>query len=190
MIANRTIPTVTDPELLDAVLLEMQTAFSSGLSWLGNAYGKAQRLIKNQEGTTIFYPAVYAGGVEYLNMFPDEHLQNHVWFDVDETETGTLYNTGQFRMEMQIGIVFWFDFKTVFSDWESRTIEHVKRQVMDILGPFHFTTNAASFEFTGFKERAANIYSSYTHREINNQFLMRPYGGFRVEGIIQYNMKC
>lgn len=39
-------------------------------------------------------------------------------------------------------------------------------------------------------ERAENIYRGYDHGEIEGQFLMFPYTGFRLEGEMVINEQC
>lgn len=191
MIQNPTIPTLAEPRLIDAVLLELQTAFASGLSWLNNAYGKAQRLVKAVEGKTYYYPSVYAGSTEYLTVFPDEHLLNHCFFDVEDVEGfNNWQKNGYSQLTAKVGIVFWFDYRDVYpADWQSRTIENVKRDVLRIITTTRLE-NQARFTPENFYEQAENIYKGYTHKEIQTQFLMRPYGGFKIEGTLLFNEKC
>jgi hypothetical protein len=39
-------------------------------------------------------------------------------------------------------------------------------------------------------ERAENIYRGYTLSEIDNQFLMHPFAGFRFDGILEFDELC
>ena len=61
---------------------------------------------------------------------------------------------------------------------------YVKQQVIEVF-------RSSTFQFSQIRmnkifEHAPNIYKNYTDKEIDNQFTMRPFGGFRIEGIIKY----
>ena len=43
---------------------------------------------------------------------------------------------------------------------------------------------------TAIYELAENVYRGFTLDEIDNQFLMHPFGGFRFEGVLSVNQPC
>lgn len=187
-----TIPVPISPVLLDDVLSEIQTALATELTWLDSAFGKAQKLKrKMSDGREMTYPAVYAGQKDYLNVFPDSHIGNFCFFDFDDGDDLTYYGRKSFDTKRSFGLVFWFNLQEIYpSDWTRRTTEHIKN---DVLGFFKDTAFAKSeVMITGTFEEATNIYKGYSGKEIDNQFLMRPYSGLRVEGKIRYNdlQKC
>ena len=194
MIANPTIPTPIDPQLIDIALLQLQTELTTGLSWLTAAYGKAQRLIeRNTSGKRIYFPGVYAGAKEYLKVFPDSHLGNFCFFEVPDGNERVLWNKNHYNwLTSDFGLIFWFDFRDVYpspADWTLHTIENVKSEVLRVLTTTTYS-NLSITDITTFSEQADNIYRSYTHNEISEQFLMRPYGGFRINGTMRYKEKC
>jgi len=189
MIANETQQNIISPALLDAAFAQVQAKLLSGLSWLDFAFGKAQRLERQREGQTIRYPGVF-GSKDYINMFPDSHLGNFCFFDVPDAQVIEDWRRGHFnRFHTGFGLVFWVDLRDVYpADYTRRTTEHVKEEVLR----FFATTSFAGcrVEPTEIDERTENIYPGYTIAEIDNQFLMRPYAGFRMSGVITYDEAC
>ena len=191
MIQTATIPTLADPVLIDAVLLEMQATLAANLPWLDFAFGKAQRLTKEVLGKTIIYPAVYSGKEEYLSVFPDSHIGNFTFFDIENGQD-TLSHGGVKKVDLitRLGLIVWFDFRQVYpADWQQRTIDNVKQDVLQVIKA-NRPAVAKGWRFTSFEERSERIYPGYTNKEISTQFLMRPFGGFRINGEVKYFDQC
>lgn len=195
MIINPAPPVITSPVLADNALAELRTALLAGLTWLDAAYGPAEKREGISEaGARIIYPAVFAGSAntptDYLRLFPDEHLGNFCYFELADGQQINWQGPRQDpSIDVDLSIIFWFDFRTVYpSDHLTRTIEHVKDQVLDLFRDMVLASVTAQFDriFT----RSENIYRGYTISEIEGQFLMRPYGGFRVDGSMNFENPC
>ena len=194
MIRPPQIPVLADAKLIDAALAKVQTSLIGSLSWLNHAFGKAQQLKETEKTNTypykktVVFPSVYVGGIDYRKAFPDAHLGNFSFFDVsDKVEIirSSRHNT-EFKSE--VGFVLWFDYRKVYpADWEQRTIENIKVEVLAAFRTMVLTES--SIAITGTYERATSIYKGYTDREIKDQFLMRPYGGLRVDFTLKYSEK-
>ena len=68
---------------------------------------------------------------------------------------------------------------------------YVKAQILRVLN------GRAGWHLTGGRivlnkiyERAENIYRGYTLSEIDNQFLMHPFSGFRFDGLLEFDELC
>lgn len=180
------VPTLIDPQLIDKAFMEIQTSLVAKLDWLDHAFGKAQRLKEQVEGKTVIYPGVYVGQEEYLNVFPDEHIGNFTFFDSYDGEDLDHKGRGNISFSAKFGLIVWFDYRTVYpNDWQQRTIENVKAEVIDAMK--RTLTSLSSIRMTHTWERSEDIYKGYTDKEIRQQFLMRPFGGFRIEGNIIFN---
>ncbi len=179
------IPTLADATLIDKAFLEIQTSLVAKLDWLDHAFGKAQRLKKMTDGKVVIYPGVYVGQEEYLNVFPDEHIGNFTFFDMEDGEDLDHKGRGNINFTASFGLIVWFDYRKVYpNDWQQRTIENVKAEVIDALK--RTLTRQSSITLTRTWERSENIYKGYTNKEVRQQFLMRPYGGFKIEGDITF----
>lgn len=185
MIKAPTIPTLIDPKLIDVVLLEIQTGLAGKLSWLNHAFGKAQMLSELKDNRIIKSPSVYIGKEDYLSVFPDSHIGNFIFFDVDDGQQ--ISNTGRKVQDYRakVGLIVWFDFRTVYpTDWKNRTVENVKSDVVDAVNSLRLVSS--QIRMTTYWETAERVYKGYTDKEIKNQFYMRPFGGFRIDLDMKY----
>lgn len=188
MINTPDIPEIIDPKGIDLALLEIQGKLIDGLEWLDHSFGKAQRLMTEKERTVFKYPGVYVGKKEYLNVFPDSHIGNFSFFDVLDGSKVNHKTRSIHDIDSKIGVVFWFDLSKVYSnDWQQRTNENVKHEVLELLSSM--TLKRSSINISNYWERSEKIYPDYSITEIKNQFLMRPFGGFRVDFDMKYKHK-
>ena len=190
MINTPTITTPTTPKLWDWAIAELQTELEANISWLTVAFGKASRKVRSKDGRDIRYPAVFTSGGDYLSMFPDGHIGNYSWIDVRDYQEFTSEDRRQEQyLSSEIGLVFWLDLQSAYpADYTLRTIEHAKNDVIVALQNIKLTRSVLSVDRVA--EWAENIYRGYTYNEIESQFLMFPYTGFRFEGEMTMNPQC
>ena len=118
-------------------------------------------------------------------MFTDQHIGYFSFFTLADSqeipdENFTTYQT----LKGEFGLIFWFYFPSIFGDnWQNYSIDNVKNEVLHHIK----SIKGVNFKFyiNRFWEEADNIYTGFNHREIQSQFLMRPYGGFRIDGEIE-----
>jgi len=187
--------TFADARLMDDKLAAIGTVLTTNLTWLTTAYGKAQRLVKHRDGNVLErYPAVPATGnldQNYLPMFPDASLGNYCFWDMPDPQKIEDWHTqGQLEIKTEFGLVLWFDLRTIYTgaNWKTRTAENVKYEVLEALRLNPATTSNIIIKLVS--DRVENIYPDYDHKEIKTQFLMRPYGGFRLEGELEFYEDC
>lgn len=179
MINAPKVPELVDPKLLDASLLEIQTALSERLAWLDHVYGKAQRMVQLVEGRPEYYPAVYTGGEEHGNVLPNDQIGNFSFFDVAKSQDIETYNRRDYNISTKAGLVFWFNYKSIYpDDWERRSLDNVRFEVLEVLRKL--VVQKSQITVLGTVEDATSMYPGYRNQEVDDQFLMRPFGGFRV----------
>ena len=88
-------------------------------------------------------------------------------------------------------LIVWFDLTRVYDEAANRNTEYIKAQILRVLN------GRAGWHLTGGRivlnriyERAENIYRGYSLSEVDNQFLMHPFAGFRFEGNLQFEELC
>ena len=188
---NPTIPVVTEPQLIDRALFEIQGRLTNALPWLDQAYGRASVLKELKDRRTVVYPAVYAGKKDYLRVFPDGHLGNFSFFVVDDGEEIEYFERSPVSLSTKLSLIFWLDFRSVYpNDWTARTVEHPKAEAIEALRLM--SLRFSSVRLLKAYVDASNVYKGFTDKEIEEQYLMRPYGGFRLELSIKYqeNQNC
>jgi len=190
------IQNIIDPVGIDKAFAEINTKLLSGLSWLDGAYGKTQKLKRTSTESRdrykkyLTYPGIYTGsdtGNEYETMKPSDHLGNFSFFVTYDPDDVNRSNMISARTTTTFGLIFWFDYRKVYGDdWKGKTLENVKNDLLEFFRKNSFIHSMIGENFK-FYEEAENIYKGFTDTEIDNQFLMRPYGGLRIEGSISFN---
>lgn len=183
------IPIIQNPVLLDRIIAHIQTGLAENLAWLDYAFGRAQRLVKIINGKRYYIPAVFAGGEEYLPVTPNSEFGCFSFFDVDDPQSYEWIPFQQGRLEAGFALIVWVDMRLVTGEQGARNTEQLKAQVLRVLnGGLRLTEGRLNV--TRIYERAENIYKGYTLDEVDNQFLMQPYAGFRFEGTLQIDEPC
>ena len=86
-------------------------------------------------------------------------------------------------------VIFWFDMRTITNDPNNRNREAVKQEIMRVLNG-GFWLKSGSMQINKVYEKAENIFTGFTLDEIDNQFLMHPFAGFRFAGELGISETC
>lgn len=188
-LSNPTIPTLIAPKLFDEAFLQIANDLQAEFdSWPLYAYGKCQKLVKQNGSRKEFFPAMFygAGQNDYLSLLPDSHIGNFSFFVLEDSqeimEMGNPYNS----LSANFGLIFWFNLEDIYpspANWKQYSIENVKDTLLTFLTQQRYPN--VRFEFIRIWEEADNIYKGFSHKEIEDQFLMRPYAGLRFDGKIE-----
>lgn len=186
-------PVITNPTLADAVIANIQKGLKSNLSWLDAAFGRAERIIKQINGRNLYLPAVYAGDPakpnEYLELSPDSRIGNFSFFWMLDPQRFTWRPKIRGTFQDPFALIFWVDLRKCFENRDNRNVAALEAQALKALnGGFHLP--AGSIRVDKVYHLAENIYREFSLDEVDNQFLMHPYAGFRLEGELIYEEPC
>ena len=195
--ASRTnAPVLTNPVMLDRIIGEIQEGLIDNISWLDVAFGRAQRLTKMMNGKRIVTPNVYCGGWngpgphDYMEVSPDSKIGNFSFFEIEDPQT---IDAGPWARQINapFGLVVWFDLTRVYNAPDNRNTEQLKAEILRVLnGRTGWHLSDGRIVINRIYERCENIYRGYTLSEIDNQFLMHPFAGFRFDGILEFAELC
>ncbi len=185
---NRT-PVPDYPDLLDIVIGNICQGLSDNIGWLDRTFGRAERLVKyDGSGRRYYTPNVYAGGNDYIEVSPDSGIGNFCFFLVEDPQDVTM--DGQsVGIDASVSVIFWFDYRRIFNSDSIRNSEAVKREILDVLNG-GFRLRKGRMTVKKIYEQAENIYKGFSLDETDNQFLMHPYGGMRIEFDISVEASC
>mgnify|MGYP007022113853 FL=1 len=79
--------------------------------------------------------------------------------------------------------------RKVDDDDDTRNVEAVKAQVLRALNG-GIWVRSGSISVEKIYSRAENVFAGFTLDEVDNQFLMSPFAGWRFEGKMQVNDEC
>lgn len=189
-------PVIPNAVMLDSVLAGIQTGLVENLSWLDVAFGRAQKLTKELNGKRILTPNVYCGGWngygpnDYIEVSPDSKIGNFSFFWIDDPQT---IDAGPWARTIKtpFSLIVWFDLRRVYNQPSNRNTEKLKAQVLHLLeGRYGWHLTDGHILTTRIYEQPENIYRGFSLSEVDNQYLMHPFGGFRIDGILEYDEVC
>lgn len=177
----------------DKYLGQIQQALADGLPWLTHAFGQAQRLVRlgGDGRTRIHYPGVhYHSNKEYLDMMPNENYGNFSFFYLLDPEEVVDYSQNNYnRLELKFTLIFWLNVNDLEA---SQTLEKAKSDIQSVI-----TRNLniqgqsrGTLKLNRIYKEAERIYREFDIREIETQFLMRPWAGLRFEGELTIFESC
>ena len=189
-------PVIPNAVMLDQVIGEIQQGLTANLPWLDVAFGRSQRLTKKIKGKNVITPNVYCGGWnghgenDYIEVSPDSKIGNFAWFEIEEPQT---IDAGPWAQSIKapFSLIVWFDLRRVYDQATNRNTERIKAEILYVLnGRYGWHLNQGRVTINRIYERAENIYRGYSLAEIDNQFLMHPFAGFRFEGVLEFDELC
>ena len=175
-------------ELFDSAFDEISTQLLSSLKWLNQAFGRAERTVKvSASGKRIYTPCIFHHDNDYTELTPDSNIGNFSFFWVDDPQQITWDRYISVGIRTPFSIIFWYDFRKIYNG-VNRNREQVKADILDALN--NITLKHGGFTIYRIYELAENIYRGFSLDEVDNQFLMQPYGGIRLEGEMWITKSC
>lgn len=177
--------------LCDKVIAEINEQLAAQLPWLQHTYGRCERLVKTIDGRRYYTPNVYKGDNQYESLLPDDRLGCYSFFVMNEPETIRQKVQIEVRVECPFSLVVWVDMRQVeriMNLADERNTEYVKEQLLSVLEmPL---TRKGSYTLDKIYQRAENVFQGFTLDEVDNQFLMSPFAGFRITGTMIVTNDC
>lgn len=178
----------SDARLLDRVIENIQDGLST-ISWFDHIFGKAERLVTEINGKRYYTPNIYLGNNEYEQLMPDNTgLGNYCFFTLDDPQD-VLWQIGdRNRLKSPFSLIVWVDMRTI-EEKDERNTEMVKQEILRVLnGGLWMRDGRVRIERV--YEKAENVFSAYTIDEVDNQYLMAPYCGWRFVGTLTATDTC
>lgn len=182
------VPIRENPRLFDKAISYIQQGLADNISWLDYVFGRTERLVKSINGKRVYTPNIYVGKNEYEQIEPDSNIGNFCFFVLDEPQKVGYVVGETSEIKVPFSIIVWVDMRTINSN-DDRDTESVKRQLLRCLNGEIWMRQGA-FTINKIWERAENIFKGFSLDEIDNQFLMHPYCGWRFEGELIIRDDC
>ena len=185
------LPNITSPYLFDKVIKEIQQALKNGLPWLDYSFGRAERLVKVIDGKRIYTPNVYKGNDNYEVLLPDDRLRCFSFFVLSEPQELLNRMQTELRIKAPFSLIVWVDLRKVekvMNQPDQRNTEYVKEQILGVLETAF--PKKGHFSIQRIYQRAENVFDGFTLDEVQNQFLMSPFAGFRFYGELIVTNDC
>jgi hypothetical protein len=95
------------------------------------------------------------------------------------------------RVKSPFSLIVWVDMRRVEKKMQladQRNTEYIKEQVLGVIETAFLKKGAV--KVTKIYQRAENVFQGFTLDEVDNQFLMSPFAGFRFEGEMIVTNDC
>lgn len=179
MVIDR-VPKKTKPRLFDIIIGEIQDGLAENVGWLDHIFGKAERLVKMVNGKRFYSPNIYIGNNDYMEISPDSNIGNYCFFTLDDPQKVIYQRGDKNELKTSFSLIVWVDMRKI-PDADERNTESVKRQILRALNG-DIILREGKMTIETIYEKAENVFSGFTLDEVDNQFLMQPYCGWRFKG--------
>lgn len=179
----------SEPRLFDRPIQDMQRSIAKKLLFMNHVFGRSERLTKEVDGKRVTSPNVYAGKDEYILLTPDNtELGNYCFFVEDDPEQMVANFGISGRMKAPFSLVVWVDMRTV-EDKDVRNVYDLELKVLDAVASAGVLRHGG-MEVTRVYHRAENVFSGFSLDEVDNQFLMSPFTGLRLDMELWVDEDC
>ena len=189
--ATEILPYYKTPYLFDKVIEDVAISLKANLPWLDEAYGRCERLVKTIDGRRYYTPNVYLGRGEYESLLPDDKRGCYSFFVISDPQQVKQQVQTEVRIKSPFSLIVWADMRRVENVMnlpDERNTEYLKEAILSVLNTTF--TRRGSFLIETIYERAENVFQGFTLNEIDNQFLMSPFAGFRFNGTMIVTNDC
>ena len=178
-----------EARLFDRPIQDMQRSIGEKLLFMDHIFGRCERLIKEVEGKRIYSPNVYKGNDEYILLTPDNtDLGNYCFFVREEPEQFAVDAGLHSRLRAPFSLVVWADLRTI-EDEDQRNVYDLELKVLDAISS-PGTLKSGGITVSRVYHRAENVFDGFTLDEVQNQFLMSPFFGLRVQFELWVDEDC
>lgn len=187
---NPLTPLVPNPVNLDVPTNELQLSLS-GIPWIEASFGRAWRVPRKEtNGKIIYYPEVWQGeGKDLLNVMENDNLAAHCfWYFPDPANINNWNNGLYSRIERPAHLFVLFNLDKINPAATYRFTEELKRDLLDKLR--NTRLSSATLTVNRVFEQASQVFNVFTINEAENQTFVHPWGGFRIECLLNYTEHC
>lgn len=177
-----------NPVLIDSVIAEIQTQLGNNIEWLTNIFGRVERLAKVVNNKVLYSANVFTKNYDYKLIAPDSDLGNFAFFVVDEPEELDYYAGEQTHFKTPCSLIVWVNMLTI-PEGEARNTEAVKQRLVRFLNG-EMWLRTGRFFVNRIYNKAESIFKGFSLDEVDNQFLMQPFCGWKFEGEIEFLDTC
>ena len=178
--------TITPVKLFDVAAEDIRTRLS-GLSWLTNAFGRAETVYQGRKRRRERTLAVYQGGNEYTALYPRQDIGNYSYLVLDsDVRVSSLTATGIVHASADASLVVFYDFRDV-GTVDNLTAQNVAAEVLDRIAT---GLTDCQIQVQSYTDDINEVFRPMDLTEIEPALLMRPFGALRFRLRVTWRTKC
>lgn len=178
-------PIKTNPRLFDLGVAKIQKLLASNLPFLDYSFGICEKLTEIKGGKKYTSANLYIGNNKYRLIMPCKELGNFSFFMLKDPQS--VVSKDNRLLKSDFSLILWYDTREILTREYEKNKEAVKVILINTLTDKEF---ASWITIKKIYERAENIFSDFSYDFINNQFLMSPYAGIRIDGEMMVRVPC
>ena len=178
------VPIKSDPKLFDAAVAKIQILLADAFPWLDHSFGICEKLTDTKDGKKFNSANMYIGKGSYAQIMPCSELGNFSFFILRDPQERSKKDKN--LIKAPFSLIIWYDTRNVSLATDERNREAIKEQILNLLNPHAF----AWLNITKTYESPDKIFSDFSYDYTNNQFLMSPYAGLRLDGEMLVRLSC
>ena len=178
------VPIKTNPKLFDLAASKIQNLLAVGLPWLDHAFGICEILTDIKENKKFHSANIYIGNNQYEQIMPCDELGNFSMMILRDPQT---FDGKDARLlKSPFALIIWYNMDKLSLPTDERNREQIKWQILKVLEDARFPW----LKLNRIYEKPDSVFTDFSYDYTNNQFLMSPYAGMRIEGEIEVRMPC
>ena len=178
------IPHKTNPKMFDKAVLPIQKALAECFPWLDHSIGICEVITDKKDVKKYSSANLYLGNQQYEQIMPCEELGNFSFFYLRDPQVFGEKNRN--LVKSPFSLVFWYNLMSVSLPTDERNREQIKGQILGVLNSLRLQ----GFEITRIWEKPQNVFADFSYDYTQNQFLMQPFAGLRIDGMISAMVEC
>lgn len=177
------------PKLFDRPIQDIQRSIAEKLLFMHHIFGRCERLAKVVDGRKVYSPNVYKGKDEYELLTPDNtDLGNYCFFVREDPETMVQSFGNHGRMRGTFSLIVWVDLRTI-EDKDQRDVYDFELKVLDAVAS-PGVLRSGGITVSRVYHRAESVFDGFSLDEVDNQFLMSPFYGLRIQFELWVDEDC
>ncbi len=176
------------PKNFDEAVGYIQQSLNDNLPFLNNIFGICERTVKMIDGRKYYSPSWFLNKYDYINLLPDDKLGNYCFFTLDEPREIEHEQGLKPKHTSGFNIIIWVDMRDNILTDDDRNLNWLLEYILEGIYATHMVRGR--FTIDKVYNRAENIFQGFTTDEVDNQYLMQPYTGFRLHGEITIYEEC
>lgn len=180
------VPIIDNPKLFDAVVADIQKGLADNVGWLDHVFGLAERLTRFIDGKKYNTANIFLGNEGYEQIEPCKELGNFCFFYLRDPQE--VSRKDKDVVLSPFSAIFWYNMVDLSFEPLTRNREAVKAQILRVFNEVRPMNGRITVGRV--YERPENVFSDFSYNHTDNQCLMSPYAGFRIDGYLQAEIPC
>lgn len=180
-----TIYTKKTPHLFDVSVEPIQMLIGQNLTWMDNVYGIVEKLTDKKGKKSHTLPNIFFGD-RYTQLLPCRELGNFCFFSLNDPQVVDSKKTN--LVTSPYSLIFWYNIEELKKEYPEWDKFNINERILSLLSQSHL--NGVKYTIDNVYGDPSNIFKGFDYDFTDNQSLMYPYAGLRIDGKLRATLSC